>query len=408
MNDVPDDPHCIPTATPDTDDLVSSLIGLRDRELRGFSPGAAPAAEPEDEAHEHSFALRAVSVADTISLLLEVLPAHPLPAYDKTAWAFAFEFQGVQCRLRWERSGLKLSFWLPHGEAERADGLGEKVEKRLTKAAMNLYKRAIRPRVECEIERNHVTVLNQTLRYRGMVDYFIKQVHRVRESDPPHPGINLGEGPLESGLSSILNELARSKQRDEELTYLATALVATYFAYAQHAMVVLSAFSPRALDADFSVKRLLDAKWADQFDIAFPLPHQGIVGRAKQDLSRLADRYRNPLLHGGGGYPTDGMFVNWAPGRSILVTDEDGILTDRYMLWQSSLSSEDLDEILGRIRNVDEVFEAHQFYPWLRSGLAADFRPEAVGRALGALEAGTVESFTERADAAFDHSVNWD
>ena len=60
-----------------------------------------------------------------------------------------------------------------------------------------------------------------------------------------------------------------------ELAYLGTALVAAYFAYIQHALVILSAFSPRALEGGFSVTALLDAKWAEQFDTAFPPPHQG-------------------------------------------------------------------------------------------------------------------------------------
>lgn len=105
-------------------DLVSALMGLRDREMHGFSPGADPASEPKGEPHEHRCALGAVSVAETISLLLQSLQAHSLPAHDKTAWKFAFEFQGVQCRLRLGKFGLRLSFWLREGESERADGLG--------------------------------------------------------------------------------------------------------------------------------------------------------------------------------------------------------------------------------------------------------------------------------------------
>jgi hypothetical protein len=74
------------------------------------------------------------------------------------------------------------------------------------------------------------------------------------------------------------------------------------------------------------------------------------------------------------------MFVELARGRSILVT-EDGEPTDQFMLWQPALSDAEIDDDLARISRVDQAFEEHPHFPWVRAGFQADFHPKRSGAA---------------------------
>ncbi|WBM79888.1 hypothetical protein KIV56_17230 [Cryobacterium breve] len=394
----------------DLDVLVTALLGVRDREMRGFAPGVDSVQDSEGQWNDFKFSIDVVSLVDIVSFLLELIPAKSVPTADRIGWDFAFEFQKTPCRLRWLKSGLWLKLWLPEGGKVSAVQVSNEIERRLSRASMSVYQKAILPLVRNEMVRNQVTVVNQFPRYRGMVDYFIGQLQELRAAGPPQrkhePVDDADETPL-SRIEASMSQVLIDVQHSREEAYVGTALLAAYFAYAQHVLVILTAFSPRALEERFSIVALLEAQWSEQFDIAFPPPYQGNIGRAKSDLSRLARNYRNPLLHGGGGRSADGMFVSWAPGRSVLVTD-DGEPTSQFMLWQASLSSAELVDILARIERIDEAFEEHPFFGWVRAGLQAEFHPDAIRRALRALEGNEAGLYTMAADEELDRAVNWD
>jgi len=286
-----------------------------------------------------------------------------MPAYDKVAWQYAFEFEGVLCRLRWTKSGVKLTVWMPEG-SRSANAVSAEIERRLMSAAQRVYQIAVSPEVKRQQGLNCVVVVNQYSRYRGMVDYFLDQLSKNRADGPPAVEVE-SDGQDDTAISAVVGGVRQAQgdaQHRRELGYLATALLAAYFAYIHHALVILAAFSPRALQEDFSLMELLGARWAGQFDVAYPPPHAGDVGRAKSDLRHIAAQYRNPLLHGGGGRPSDGMFVEWAPGRWTLVS-ETGEPTDQFMLWQPALSETEIDDILARINRIDDSLAVHPFFP---------------------------------------------
>jgi hypothetical protein len=51
------------------------------------------------------------------------------------------------------------------------------------------------------------------------------------------------------------------------------------------------------------------------------------------------------------------------------------------MLWQPALSDAEIDDNLARISRVDQAFEEHPSFPWVRAGLQADFHPKRSGAA---------------------------
>lgn len=387
--------------------LDAVLAGLRERELRPFAAGSAQGDRPAGIRYDHRFATRVVPASSLLRFILaSVIRARELPAYDKVAWEFAFEFNGNPCRLRWGKWGVALALWMTETDQERAHKIASDIESRLIKATTSLHRRIVSVIIQHEVDENRVELVNQYVRARGMVDYFARLLQDARPPEPRDP-ITGDTDLLPSGLVEAFGRFQASAQHEQERAYLATALVAGYFAYMQHVLVLLSAFSRRALDEDFSFRELLDAGWADQFDTAFPPPHEPRIAAAKSDLSRLASEYRNPLLHGGGRPAFDGMFVTWAPGHTALAT-EDGELSDQFMLWRPALSADQIDEVLERIQRIDTAVEQHPFFAWVRSGLPANFHPEAVRRARQALDDGRADSYTEAAERAFDDLVNFD
>ncbi|MEV8273580.1 hypothetical protein [Microbacterium sp. NPDC077184] len=399
------DQRAAPALTDEEEAIALALVGIRDREMRGFT---APSALFDEDAVTsiYRFAPSAVSVVDVIELVLELAPSQHQPAYEKVVWIREFDFQGTTCRLQWGKSGLRLTT-LTHGSsAEKRDALGKEVERRLTAAATSFYQRAIYPRVQRELRENRATVLNQFTRYRGAVDFHLAQLRQKREAGVPQPR-HVQDDDVEASVVALFQGVMADVAHQRERAYICTAVIATYFAYVQHALVVLAAFSPAALQPGFSLQELLGASWVHQFDTVYPTPHEGRVSRAKQDLKYIAKNYRGRLLHGGGGHPADGVIVEWAPGRRSIVS-QDGKPSAQFMLWQAPLSADEIDDVLARISRVDEVIESHPYFPWLRSGLEADFRPKAVAYALRMVEEGKAADYIRYSNDSFDNAVNWD
>lgn len=385
--------------------IAETVQGLHERELRGFSPPKEPSASPPDR--EHRFVLEATSLEDLISLILEAIPARSSSAYEGTRWEYEFEFRGVHCHLRSAKSGMKLRVRGAGHSAEELKDLQNEVERRLTRAAKSLYVRAIRPLVLRGLASNRAQVVNQYGRYRGMVDYFLGELRRLQTAAPLEATTVWDVDAPHSAIQNAAQAMLDGVRHDQEIAYLCTAFLSAYFSYVQHACVILSAFSDRALEEAFSLQDLLRAAWAEQFDAAFSEPRGAAIERAKTELGYLAKKHRNRLLHGGGGHPSDGVIVEWAPERHAVVT-EDGEPTAQFMLWQASLAPHEIEDIIGRVAAVDAAIESHPFFPWLREGLPADFRPNTVWRARQALSMGRADAYVRAADGAYQRELNWD
>lgn len=129
------------------------------------------------------------------------------------------------------------------------------------------------------------------------------------------------------------------------------------------------------------------------------------IAQLKKDIQALGTDFRNPLLHGGGGRPEDGLVVEWSAGRNVVVF-EDKNPTDQYMLWRPALTEAQVRDLLERISRIDAKFETHPFFDWCRSGLPGDFRQDRVRRALAVVENGDIQEYIEAMGAAFDQDIN--
>jgi hypothetical protein len=383
--------------------IADTVVGIYHRELRGFE-GAETAPKDGDRVYEMRLPVAAVAYAPLFDVMLRALQALPERPYEKTAWLYSFTLQGRLVRLRWTRNGLGLDLFRTddrhHDDAADAD----RIARRLLSAARSFYRRVVEPQIEPSIAAGRAVVVNQVPRYRGMVDFHYRTIVDA-QMDTTDDGMHAGSEDRAEAVRRFFAATLQPKFHDREQSYRATALIAGYFSWLQYLLVVLTAFSTTALRYDFSLQALLKAKWADQFDAAYPKPHDAVTKKLKADLTDLATEFRNPLLHGGGGRFEDGVVIEWAPGNQIMALNPDD-LSDQYMILAPALTAAQVDDLLARIDRIDRAFEAHPFFNWAAQGLEADFRRDAITCARAALHDGVVTSYTNAASRAYDDSVN--
>lgn len=394
-----------PEVPPHIESLIAGLTKLKSNFLRGFAP---PEETPTDDPHMLSLPTPLASAGDVIELLLRVVVrARFEERYEKVQWVYRLRFEGQECSLRLGRGGLKVGFW---GDIDECSRLADRMGKMLTKSLTFLHRNGLREAIDAGISAHSVEVVNQFFRYRGMVDYFLAQLEELRNAPIPevdkstftvHAYETGTEEPAPDFLAEILSGIVEFQGREHragEVAHVATALIASYFAYIEHVTLLLAAYTTATLDNGIALTKLLEGSWAVKFDAAFAGTPSG---NAKSDLSLMATRFRNPLLHGGAGRDADGMYVEIL-ARVVALATEDGNPTDQFMLWKPSLSAEEIDWILTRIGRVDRVFETHPFWDAVSAGVASNFSPDRVAKAVDWQRRGEAEYYARAMASALD------
>ncbi|PPJ19896.1 hypothetical protein [Nocardia nova] len=398
------------------DDLAKTLEYLAIRQLRDFG---APLHETE-EGSGTIFESRLDSTFATMSDLLRIAllsrGARDMPIIEKTLWEVEFTYKSVPFTLMHTKFGVKLQSQIAGGPEVPVTSLSEELVDRLRSAVRNMRERVVEPQIVQQRRVNNVEIVNQHSRYQGLVLYFRKKLEGAidgAELSEPEPfrievSPSLGGGDLVHDLENVLSGVHRDIERAHEIAYLATALLAGYFSMIQHRLILLTGFSPRVLDDDFSVDELLErSKWAEQFDAAMKGRGAEDDKVARSDLSYLAKTYRNSLLHGGGGRLSDGIIVEWAPGYRSIVTER-GEFTDQFMLWQPAVTSHEARDILVRIDRIESWFNSLPYFPWIERGLPVSFEGRAVATALRHLRDGTVAMHIAQEEFRYDQAVNFE
>lgn len=390
--------------------LDEALIGMKDRQFRDFGP---PTAELRDGLVERSHAvdLKLVAMSDFFRLLLtEAVGAQDRGPSDKISWDLRFAFKGLPCGLRLGKSGLKLSFC---SKPDPAEGVAdaELIVEKLKAGVRFLQNNVVAPLVQEQLAQNRVTVANQHDRQQAYVDYF---THKLRTLIHPTGTEMLEERTGQetdaipaSAIYRVLDGMQREQDLVHEISHCGIALVGGYFALVQYRLVLLSAFTIAALSPDFSLEKFREKKWREQFDSIFPDSQDAYAQQARKQLITLSNDYRNPLLHGGDGRPSEGTFVEWAPGYNVLVGSEKGA-TDQYMLWMPSLTKAQVTEILDGIELIDGWFHTLPYFDWVQRGLPVNFHPESVRTAIDHLAHGTHDEYTNRAEVQYEQMINHD
>jgi hypothetical protein len=384
---------------------VADIVGgIFRRQLRGF--GTADAAPDErDRVATRKLPVSSVAYEPVFALLLRCGGAFEEPVSGRYGWSLHFSLSGRVCQLRWSKAGIRLNLF---GSAEGRDDDEDAaaIAQRLLSAAKSFYVRAVKPRLGPSIASGQATVMNQVPRYRGMVEFHRRAISDADAAATEAEPATVQDGDASAAVLRFVQHSLRPMYEDQQQAYRATAFVAGYFSWVQHLLVILTASSPAAADEGFSLTSLLRAQWAAQFDFAYPPPHDPATKQLKDDLGELAAEFRNPLLHGGGGRFADGLMVEWASGHQIMAVNPDA-LTDQYMFLQPALTHEQVVHLLDLVDRIDHEFAQHPFYGWAARGLPADFRPDAVRRALLVRANGGAAAERAAASDAYDDASNW-
>lgn len=408
-------------------DIADSLEYVAKTYLREFRPPQEDLVVNSPVRHDFRLDTTYVAMSDLLRLVLvESAGASQYSFRDKALWELRFTFRTFPCLMWHGKTGIRLSVWMAAEDARQNQEVGGTVLGLLISSMKNIQAREVDPRILEQLKANNVDLVNQHGRYQGFVDYFQNKLTLLLEERrhlaPRHPaeerqrGVHPAsedsvEAAIAAAAAASIRSAIRAQQelvnRDYEIAHMATAFVAGYFALIQHRLVLLTAFSPRALEPAFSVRDLLKMGWQDQFNLAVPPPESSAALAARQHLIHLATTYRNPLMHGGGGRPSDGMFVEWAPGYHSLANMNGGP-TDQFMLWRAALSMEEAEDILSRIQVVEDWVRTLPYFPWIRAGIPVSFKRAKVECALRHLAQGTVEHYTEMEEYGFDRVLNFE
>ncbi|CAM4362252.1 hypothetical protein NONI108955_22705 [Nocardia ninae] len=388
------------------DELANALLYLSTRQLRDFGPPQAGLDKTGLRKTDHSLDFNFAVMSELLHLSLLTRGAVQVPVGEKVNWELEFSCASVPCAIRLAQSGIKLAIWLPEDSGE-ADTVATDIAAKLGSAVKNIQTQVVEPRIERKRQMNDVRVVNQHGRYAGFVSYFREKLDQALD-DREGPKDAAPAGKSAAGgddLEAALLDLFQPIHGDNEVAYLTTALLAGYFSLVHHRLILLTAFSPAALEPGFSVNALFRDEWANQFASATAGRQSSEDAVAKSDLRYLAREYRNTLLHGGGGRLADGMMVEWADGRHSMVTER-GKFNGQLIAWLPALTRADARDALSRIDRIEEWFRSLPYYPWLEEGLPVNFSKKSVELALEHLRKGTVAEYIEHESMMFDRAVN--
>lgn len=389
------------------DRLLHRLAGLAPREMRHFSAPDLSMDVEAQQTQQKSLDSGHVASSDVLRLILiAVGQGVSLGAADKRLWEVRFAYKGRECLVFFGKSGLRLRV---SGTEEDEAGRGllvDEIDENLTKAIASVMKHGVQPIIDLKLRTNDAVVVNQHARYLAMFEYFHGLLREMQLSEL-EPKDQEPIDPLSGAVMSAFRNIFATRAKEEKISHLAIATIAAYFSMLEHRFVLLAAFREDIVDLDFSLTTVLGAGWREKFQFAFGgWPRESRVGHF-EELEYLAQTYRNPLLHGGGGGAIDGLVVQWMPNFQSVVSAR-GKITDKYMLWTSAISVSEAEDILRRIDSLESWMTQIPAYAWVREGLAVNFEKSALSEYVKHLANGTFERFVESSSEQFDRVLNFE
>jgi hypothetical protein len=388
------------------DRLLHRIAGLAAREMRPFSAPDLSIDVEVQQVLKKSLDQGHVASSDVLRLILTTVgQGVDLGAADKRLWEVRFAYKGRECLIFFGKSGVKLRVSVSEAEAGH-EPLVDEIDDRLTKAIASVMEHGVQPLIDLKLRANDAVVVNQHARYLSMFEYFRGLLGEMQLSD-----LELQDqeptDPLSDAMTSVFRKIFATRAKEEKISHLAIATIAAYFSMLEHRFVLLAAFREDIVDLGFSLTTVLGAGWREKFRFAFEgLPRESNA-RHLEDLEYLAQTYRNPLLHGGGGGDIDGLVVQWLPNFRSAVSAR-GKISDKYMLWTSAISVSEAEDILLRIDSLETWMTALPGYAWVKEGLAVSFEKGALREYAKHLADGTFERFVEGSSEQFDRVLNFD
>lgn len=219
-------------------------------------------------------------------LLHHVLGFENLGRFEKTAWECTFTYREVLGSISHQKMGVRLYVdRRPFGGRREANTFARDLRGTL-KRALSIFERAFLRRFATEQMRaGNVTFLNQAWRLREMHEY-----HREGAQAAYQGRGRISKQHPEGG--------SRLYPGETEGFYNTVAMVAAYFSWLEHVMVLAHPFTRGTITADTDIADFMRLGWRDKFRSLFDLRTDAKAVAAYKKLLRLSDAYRNPWVHG--------------------------------------------------------------------------------------------------------------
>lgn len=332
-------------------------------------------------------------------LLHHTLGFANLGRFEKTAWECTFTFRDVLCSIANRKMGMRLYVdRRPFGGRPEAHALARELRAAL-KRALGIFERAFLRRFAVEqLRAGNVTFLNQAWRLREMHEY-----HRE------------GARAAYQGKGRISKQHPEGGSRlfpgETEGFYNTVAMVAAYFSWLEHVMVLAHPFTRGSLTANTDIADFMRLGWRDKFRSLFDLRTDAKAVAAYKVLLRLSDAYRNPWVHGALD-TQQGAVAFHLPGSGAVSMALGGReLTPSFFLLP--FDQRGFTEVSRALQQVDRFLRTHYRtrlpMRWIESGLDVAFDAGSREQYALALQSPALfDDLMQYSNALWEQHVNMD
>ncbi|WP_186111475.1 hypothetical protein [Burkholderia gladioli] len=287
---------------------ISSLRSAFVNDLKGFASPDRGAKWEGQGFREGSPDYAEFPVPDLLLILLRDVMNFPSREFDeKERWAIFFKVDEQPVYIRFMKFGLRI------GSLQRDPEFISRVKGQLRTALRRLEKR-LSPLLNEAIELGNATIPNRIYEFRGRYQFFRDHAGRsfqmAKFSPTSSDGVEKNEceqsidreenenieSKVSAVFSRIFEEYNRNTSARREGFFFSVAMIDAYFSYLEHRLILMRAFTGKAL-VHGELINILRARWDKKFEmIGLASVERGrLLGR----LKTLKERIRNPFAHGG-------------------------------------------------------------------------------------------------------------
>ncbi|MGN4068044.1 hypothetical protein ACS0Y7_25840, partial [Burkholderia gladioli] len=287
---------------------VSSVRSAFVSDLKGFASPDRGAKWEGQGFREGSPDYAEFPVPDLLLILLRDVMNFPSREFDdKERWAIFFKVDEQPVYIRFMKFGLRI------GSVQRDPKFISRVKGQLQTALRRLERR-LGPLLNEAIELGNATIPNRIYEFRARYQFFRDHAGRSFQMAKSPPASSSGdenneckqsndleenesvESRVSALFSRVFDEYARNTSARREGFFFSVAMIDAYFSYLEHRLILMRAFTGKAL-ARGELANILRARWGDKFKMI------GLSSIERDELLRrlknLKERIRNPFAHGG-------------------------------------------------------------------------------------------------------------
>lgn len=354
----------------------------------GFVPGRAAYMLPMSQRLTRETAVLRALLSDGLGLA-------NLGRFEKTAWEYAFRFDGVEASIALRKFGIRL-YLDRHAFSDRvaAVAAARRIELALAAALTVLEQDFLEVEASQQLAADNVTVLNQAWRLREMYTYFQEGGTLAYAGRGRIPVATPGGG-------------TRIFREEIEGFYNTVAMVNAYFSWLEHVLTLSLPFLRHVERPE--LQRFLKKRWRQKFDTVFPPSADRRADMVRTRLGAVADQIRNPHVHG--SLDLRSGAVGFHVGSAGVAALELGALSRSPSLFFVPFDVRGHQLAERAFRRTDQLLATHpttrDAVEWVTRGLDVAFDPVSRRRYQGATGA-DFEDFLDAMEYLDTQAVNMD